>query len=626
MHDICGYLGVFAAAVAAALLLTPPVRALARRAGIVDRPDPRRINRTPVPRGGGLAVFAAFHIALFAAGQLFADGATLGRLGHAWHPFFLTASGLLVLVGLLDDIFGLRPWPKLAGQIVVAMLLFGGGARVGAVFSFPVPEPLDCLLTVVWFVAIVNAFNLIDGMDGLSAGLAMIGSLGLAACLFTRGLVREALPLIALAGACLGFLRYNFHPATIFLGDCGSMFLGLVLADIPLRTSAKSELLASLGVPLLVLGVPLFDTVLAIWRRSVRAAMPELAGESRRAVRVMQADREHIHHRILARGLTQRAAALVLYAVSGILVAVAVTSLLFRTRSTGIVLLGFIIVACVLARQLSRVELWDTGRALLSTVRMPLSARLTVPLYIFLDLLSMALVWTWSRRLAGLPLSRHSLTAIAPLLMVPVMATIAASRAYQRTWTHARARDYAILVFAIFTGCLVGFALVILFDLREPGWSRQVAIFTLALPFPVVGVRMARELLAEGMAALARQRLLETPGAERVLAYGGGNRFLLFQREGATRIADQRRVIVGIVDDNINLRGRIVQGCRVLGSLADLPALARRHNVAGVVITARLDDARRAEIAAAARAAGIWLKEWKHDEEEIVPPPPEPAT
>ncbi|MDD5705471.1 MAG: hypothetical protein PHR35_06065 [Kiritimatiellae bacterium] len=617
MHDLINYPIAFTVGALVVLLLTPPLRWLTRRVGMVDQPDARRINRTPIPRGGGLAVFAAFHVALYVTGSLSGEN-LLGRLGPSWHGLFLVASSVLLLIGLLDDALGLKPWLKLAGQIMVATLLYGVGARVGGVLWFAPSESVNFLLTVVWFVGIINAFNLIDGMDGLASGLALIGSLGLAACLFARGLSREALPLIALAGACLGFLRFNFHPASIFLGDCGSMFLGLVLATIPLYTAAKSELLASLGVPLLVIGVPLFDTVLAIWRRSMRAAVPSLAGDGIRAVRVMQADKEHLHHRILARGMTQRSAALVLYAVSSIMVAVAVLGMLFEKRSTGIILLGFMLIAFVMVRQFSRVELWDTGRALLSTVSSPISTRLTVPTYVLLDLGAMAFVWYWSRRLAYLHPSRHSLITIAPLLVVPVFAAMTLVRTYQRTWTRAHVRDYAILAFAVIVGCVAGFALVILFGVKEPGWSRQLAIFTLGLPFPLLGVRMLHELLSSGMAAIERQRLLDTPGVERVLAYGGGNRFCLYQREIVTHVGHQRRVIVGIVDDNINLRGRIVEGCRVLGQLTDIPALASRHRISGVVITASIEESRREELILATRAAGVWLREWSYGEHEIV--------
>ncbi len=618
MYDLINYSLVFGISAVLVLLLTPPVRWLAGLVGMVDMPDERRINARPVPRGGGIAVFIAFHGSLYIVERM-SHGLLLGRLGPHWHTIFLAASGLLLVVGLLDDILELKPWLKLAGQIMVAVLLYGSGARLDSVLWFQPTESLNFLLTIIWFVGIINAFNLIDGMDGLASGLAMIGSLGLAACLFARGYSREALPLIALSGACLGFLRYNFYPASIFLGDSGSMFLGLLLATIPLYTASKAEMLASIGVPLLAIGVPLFDTVLAIWRRSVRAAIPTLAGEGSRAVRVMQADKEHLHHRILARGMTQRSAALALYALSTLMVTVAVTGLLFKTRSTGIVMLGFIFVSYVLARQFSRVELWDTGRALLSTARTPISIRLTVPIYVLLDLVSLTLIWFWSRRLAFLPASRHALVTIAPLLVVPVMGMMILSKAYQRTWTHARLRDYAVLVLSLMLGGVIGFALVILLDVREPGWSRQAAIFTLSIPFPVAGIRMAREILTDLLATLERQRLIDAQVVERVLAYGGGNRFSLFQRDIVANVGHQERVVVGIVDDNINLRHRIVEGFTVFGNLKDVPALIDKYRIAGILITCHIDEDRRAQLIRMAREAGVWLREWNYQEREIVP-------
>ena len=180
-------------------------------------------------------------------------------------------------------------------------LFFYNGIRWGNIID-GIPKWLDCGFTVFWIVGAINAFNLIDGLDGLASGLALIASLGLTISLISRNLISETIPFLALGGACLGFLRYNFNPASVFLGDTGSMFLGMTISTLPLLTGSSQELAVSLGMPLLVMGVPIFDTFLAIWRRSVRALLPnahrgEIPNQGGGAV--MQPDKDHLHHRLL---------------------------------------------------------------------------------------------------------------------------------------------------------------------------------------------------------------------------------------------------------------------------------------------------------------------------------------
>ena len=610
------YVLVFGISSLLAWLLTPPVRACACWLGMVDQPDARRINTTPIPRGGGVAVFIAFHVSLWATEHL-TGGALLGKLGPEWHLFFFIASLILLLVGLLDDALQLRPWFKLAGQVIVATLLYGAGARIGQVLWFDVPDMVNYGMTLIWYIGIINAFNLIDGMDGLASGLTMIGALGLTVCLASRGQAREALPLVALCGACLGFLRYNFYPASIFLGDCGSMFLGVVLATIPLYTGGKTAFLASLGVPLLVMGVPLFDTVLAIWRRSVRAALPTLVDNGGKAVRIMQADKEHLHHRVLALGLSQRRAAWLLYGISGLMVVTAVAASFFNNRATGIVLLGFLAVAVVLSRHLSKVELWDTGRALLHVARLPMLNRLIMPLYLACDIGALVGCWILSNRLANLPATRMFLLLPMPLFIVPIVIALSLTKTYQRSWHHVRIGDYMLLMASLVSGWLVGCIIMILFGLRFPGWGRQALIFLLSLPFPIVGLRIAREMVSEGVRKIERDRAVDKEALEQVLVYGGGRTFICFYLAHNISKGWQRRTVVGIIDDNVALNGRIINGLPVLGRPSNLKALIAEYRIDGIVITAKLEDERRNEIRRLASEHGVWLKDWHWQEQDF---------
>lgn len=249
----------FALAAGLAAWLTPRVRQAALRFGIVDRPDGRlKTQETPVAYLGGLAIYLAFLLALSLTVSF-----TQQVLG------LLLAGSIVVLVGLVDDLGSLAPWTKLAGQSVAVFVLIKAGITIKLTF---LPDPVALGLTIVWLLACTNAFNLIDIMDGLSAGTAMVASLALIAIAAWNGRDGSALILAALAGSCLGFLRYNFQPAKIYMGDCGSLFLGLMTGATAMNNAyTQTNHLASIA-PGLILGVPLFDMLFVMyvrWRRGL---------------------------------------------------------------------------------------------------------------------------------------------------------------------------------------------------------------------------------------------------------------------------------------------------------------------------------------------------------------------
>lgn len=295
------------AAVAAAGtgLLAPILAGAAPRWGLVAQPNPRRVHSAPVPTGGGLALAAGFWIA-----------AVWGLGSFAGWTGFLLGSLVIVATGLWDDWRGLAPWQKLAGQLAAAALLVAGGTRIEFV-----THPLDGMvhigwwgvpLTVLWIVALTNSLNFIDGLDGLAAGITAIACLPLAFLAAQRGQDGVVVLCAALLGASLGFLRSNFHPARIFLGDTGAMFAGFALGAISVEGAVKGAATVALSIPLLALGLPVFDTACAIIRRG-RNGRP-----------IYQADAGHVHHRLLQRGFSHRRAVLFLYGISALLGAAAV--------------------------------------------------------------------------------------------------------------------------------------------------------------------------------------------------------------------------------------------------------------------------------------------------------------
>jgi len=331
------YVGIaaFLVAVGTTWAFTPAVIRLAGVLGAMDRPGGRKTHVEPTPRIGGLAVFCGFAagmaFAAFATGNLFSTP----QAGVYWRGLGFAATGLLI-VGLLDDLFGLSYRWKFAAQIVAAVYVWhcgfrieivthplGGGLELG-LFSFPV--------TLLWIVGITNAVNLIDGLDGLAAGIALITTLAVAIFAFISGHLGVTAASVTLAGSLIGFLRYNFNPARIFLGDSGSLFLGFVLAVTSVRGSQKGPTAIAILIPLLILGLPLLDTGLAVLRRLHRLGNHGARTDNavayilRNLNQIFLPDREHIHHRLMDRGLSHRGAVLVLYGV-GVLFALAAFAL-----------------------------------------------------------------------------------------------------------------------------------------------------------------------------------------------------------------------------------------------------------------------------------------------------------
>ena len=611
------YAAAFFGALALALILTPRFREMARKVGMVDQPSARRINKTPIPRGGGVSVFVAFHLVLGVL--VLAVGSPISHsFTFFWQGRFLLASGLLVVIGLIDDKRGMKPFVKLSGQIAVALILYFSGVHVGGILV-AFPPWLDCLATVFWIVGAVNAFNLIDGLDGLAAGLALIAAVGMAGALLFTGSSAETLPYLVLAGACLGFLRYNFHPASVFLGDSGSMFLGLCIATLPLMTGSRKELVASLGMPLLAMGVPIFDTLLAIWRRSIRALLPQSVAHAKSRMHLMLPDKEHLHHRVLRDTMSQRTAAIILYSISTGLVLVGLGGTLLKGRAPGLFLIAFIVAIFVVVRHLERVELWDTGR-LLSGRHGMMRQGLLVPLYIVCDVFALCGVWLFARWEFGMPLGRQAFLSDLPMFVVPVFVVLVMTKTYWRVWGRAQIRDFVVLGLAVFTGTVMGFGLACLVSPGEPELTRFSVLFATLAFIPVAGVRVWRDCIRGVMQILERRILLDKPEVLRFLAYGGGIRFRSYLRELTERPGMNDRVIMGIIDDDIPLKGRIIAGHRVLGGIDGIAEWVTKYRIDGIIITCLMKPEKEAQVVAALEKMGVRVSVWACDEKILANP------
>jgi len=316
------------------LLLTPACRAVCRRFGWVDQPGFRKLHQIPIPRAGGIAIFLGYAAALCTR--------------HEWTilPAVFAAFG----TGMLDDVVNLKPRTKIAGQALAALLACGAGVQIGGAGVW-----LHIPLTMIWLVGCANAVNLIDGLDGVAAGIGICVS----GAALVSALIGGNAPLVAvsapLLGALLGFLIYNFSPASIFMGDCGSNTVGFLLGCFTILWAQKCASVTGMAAPVIALAVPILDTALAIVRRFVR-------GEP-----IFAADRGHIHHRLLARGFSPRRVAGIFYAGAGFFACMAIL-LTAGTYSRGPVLAAFCIVIWLALRYLRYDELDSVGRVIFQGV------------------------------------------------------------------------------------------------------------------------------------------------------------------------------------------------------------------------------------------------------------------
>lgn len=295
------YVQLFIAAAALSFLLAYPVRAIALRLDIVDHPEKRKVHQIPIPLLGGLVIALSFCI-VSAVGLYLQPDLLTGAVSS--YAGLMAGGTIIVLLGLYDDICGAGPKLKFAVQTVAALVVVALGARV-PLFTNPLGDSiqigwLGIPIAILWIVGVTNAVNLIDGLDGLAAGVGAIAALGLFSVALPEKTFVAAM-MAVLAGSLFGFLKHNFYPARMFLGDTGSMLIGFTLAVVGIHGSLKSTAATVLFLPIIVLGVPIFDTLFAIFRRARRRVSPFMP------------DREHIHHRLVRVGLHHRNVVLVLY-------------------------------------------------------------------------------------------------------------------------------------------------------------------------------------------------------------------------------------------------------------------------------------------------------------------------
>lgn len=321
------YGAIFIISVLISFAITPLIKKLAIKLKAIDIPkDDRRIHNKPIPRMGGLAIYISF-----IAVSLYFSNFDKNVAG------IVLGSTILIIGGIIDDIKSLRPLYKLIFQILSACVLISFGITVKSITVPFLPGDgyiyigyFGMPVTILWVVGITNAINLIDGLDGLACGICLISSITLFGVSLISGRYTAVLLTAVLAGSCFGFLPYNFNPASIFMGDTGSQFLGFALAAISIQGAIKSAAAVVVAVPILALGIPIYDTLFAMIRRRINNKP------------IMQADRGHLHHRLLDMGFSQRQVVFIMYSISVVLGTTALLAMMLTAKKS----FALLIVVC----------------------------------------------------------------------------------------------------------------------------------------------------------------------------------------------------------------------------------------------------------------------------------------
>ena len=557
----------FGAALAVSLALTPICRAAAHRLGYVAKPKADRWHRRPTALLGGVAIVASVAVLL----------PIIGPLTGLWR--LLSAVALMAALGLIDDLLSIKASSKLIGQIVIASLLLYFGYRLHWTHSLAG----DTLVTLLWIVGVTNAFNLLDNMDGLCAGIGVIAGGFLLIGLVSEGGMAPYTGYLALVlGATAGFLVYNFNPASIFMGDTGSLFIGLNLAALTLvdrpEAGTKSSLLSVVAGPVLLLLIPILDTTLV-------TTMRVLSGR-----RISQGGRDHTSHRLVAIGLSERRAVMTLWglaaAAGGLSVSVGLLDLGWTITMAAVFLLAIV----VFAVYLSKVRTYDESElARMKDGRLtPLIAdfmykRRVAEVALDVCLIAVAYYAAYRLRFEGgqLPLNYSLFLQSLPVVLASQLLAFFVVGVYRGVWRYFGMMDAVTVGKGVIAGT-VGAELILLYLYRFSSYSRAVFVIDAMLLFVLVSVsRASFRLIAE---FANRRRAV----GRRCLIYGAGNAGLLAVRELLNGQEPAR--IVGFIDDDPMKRRAKVHGYPVLGDRDVLRTLVAAGAVECVIVSTRFVD------------------------------------
>lgn len=584
--------GILFLAAASALLLTvicvPLVSRLAQRLGCVAQPKKDRWHSRPTPTLGGVAFFIGFVPPVL----------LLSPEPFSILPFF-TIIGMMFIVGIYDDLRRINPATKLMGQIIAA----AGAIYLGYTLKFFSWTPLDVLLSAVWIVGLTNAVNLLDNMDGLAGGIALIAALYLAFLFHQQGDAQHAMMALALAGALGGFLLYNFYPASIFMGDAGSLLIGAALSLLTIHANGQaSNILSLVAVPTCILLVPILDTTLVTVTRLLRGQP------------ISQGGRDHASHRLVILGLSEPEAVLLLYVMASIAGASAVL-VKELSYSLGLAVLPLVLVSFTLfTAYLAQVEvITEDEERQKQAVQKKLTVLLGTLTYkrrlleVVLDgfVIASAYYLAFALRFdfqLGDALMTAYLTSL-PIVCAASYVVFFLFGIYRGLWRYTGLEDLVRIGKAALCATLLSLAGLVLFY-RFEGYSRVVLIaYGLLLFLGMAGSRLSFRLFG---LAVAKTRKEKIP----VLVYGAGDGGEVVVRE-CRKNARVAYHPIGFLDDDPSKEGRTVAGLRIFGGAEKLPEILQHRRVEGCIISSPsvLANGHADQIRSACREQGLWIKQ-----------------
>ena len=576
------------AAIAVSAALTFAVRFGAGKLGLVAKPKSDRWHKRPTAMFGGVAIFLC--TAIFYAAVVPKSFESL---------VIFAGSTFLFLVGLIDDLLNIKPYQKLIGQ------LFGAAIIVGFGLKLPLTglELVDIGITVFWLVGVTNAVNLLDNMDGLAAGIAAIAASALALGFAANGQYAEFVLVSVFIGTLIGFLIFNFNPASIFMGDCGSMFIGFLLASSVMLGQAggrSRSILTIIAVPVLILFVPIFDTTFVTILR-------KLWGR-----KASQGGRDHTSHRLVALGLSERSAVLMIYGFAATAGALAVIVGRLETTQSFALIAVFTILLSLIGVFLSKVKVYDQQQEELASQNNAVFAFLIDVSYkrrvfeVVLDVLLITLAYYAAYVLVTGPLDNRANWELfrdtLPLLIVIKLFAFLVSGVYRGIWRYTSVSDLITFAKGVIAGSMLS-VLAVLLIYRFQNFSRAVFVLDgFILLFAVVGSRIAFRVFRE---------ILPFPidaDGLRVLIYGAGDGGEMVLRELRNN-SDWRYQPVGFIDDDPLKKGKMINGLQVFDANGSLPDLCRDKRIAEILVASRkIPRERLGELREVCREANVSLK------------------
>ena len=586
------YLAFFLTATVLAYLTTPLIRHLAQRTNILDYPSERKIHQKPIPLLGGIPIFISFNLTVIVA-FVFAKSFFDERFLSNW-PALLICQIIILGLGFFDDLIRLEPLTKFLFQILVGVLivLFGFGihsvanpfgGKIIALGFLSVP------ITIIWFVLITNALNLVDGLDGLATGTALIACLTIFALSYFNQNISVSIVALILAGSLFGFLRYNFYPAKIFLGDTGSLLLGFLLAFLSIHSSSKGATLVAIMAPVLALGLPIMETLLSMIRRFLRSIhiidYPTKNGNYRglffRGFSFFKPDKDHVHHRLLNLGFSHKKAVLVLYGVCICLSLLAFFSVALVNINL-VALMGAVLVAFFIGlRSLKYQEFKILENGLLIPIfNFPvISRRFFMAFY---DLLVIALssylsfiliFWKQEGQPKGFFIETISVFLLTKIIVFYLLGI------YKISWFYSSLEEVMKIIGAVFLSSLTAFSISMLVVGIQSfgGLAFFIIDFYLVLTF-AGGLRVSYRILN-----VYYKKGLVNKG-KKLLIYGAGYRGSSALKE----IRDNGSYMflpVGFIDDDPGKKGKTIHGCPILGSIEDIGRISTENEISEIVVS-----------------------------------------